>query len=82
MSTRVHITVDTEFSIGGAFAVRENRRPVGASPLYCERHETPEGLRNLMSSPAREAPRKTYSARFSCQPTDRKRLANLIPFTF
>ncbi len=60
MTTRVHITVDTEFSIGGAFADPENRRPVGASSVYCERHGRSEGLGYLMETLEQHGIRGTF----------------------
>ncbi|WP_019571936.1 MULTISPECIES: polysaccharide deacetylase family protein [unclassified Thioalkalivibrio] len=50
MTTRVHITVDTEFSIGGAFADPQGRRPIGPPSVYCERHGRSEGLGYLLET--------------------------------
>ncbi len=43
MRTRVCITIDTEFSIGGAFA-DATRRPVAEPMVYCNVNERSEGL--------------------------------------
>lgn len=48
MTTHVHITVDTEFNIGGAFAAPHTRRPVGAESVYCEVDGRSEGLGYLL----------------------------------
>lgn len=49
MSTRVCITIDTEFSIGGAFADAA-RRPVAEPVVWCEVGGRSEGLGFLLST--------------------------------
>jgi hypothetical protein len=44
MKTKVFITVDTEFSIGGAFADPINNKPVGAQAVLCNIGEEAHGL--------------------------------------
>jgi peptidoglycan/xylan/chitin deacetylase (PgdA/CDA1 family) len=44
MSTRVFLTIDTEFTIGGAFSQPDRRRPVGARSVRCPTREGAAGL--------------------------------------
>ena len=44
MRTKVFITIDTEFSIGGAFVDPLNNGPIGAQNVLCEVHGRSEGL--------------------------------------
>ncbi|WP_018951533.1 hypothetical protein [Thioalkalivibrio sp. AKL12] len=60
MTTRIHITVDTEFSIGGAFADPKNRTPVGPASVYCERQGRSEGLGYLMATLEQHGIRGTF----------------------
>lgn len=50
MTTRVHITVDTEFNIAGAFRDPVNRRPVGSRSVYCPIDGRSEGLGFLLAA--------------------------------
>ena len=60
MATRVHITVDTEFSIAGTFADPLNRRPVGPQSVYCHIHGRSEGLGYLLDTLSRHGVRATF----------------------
>ncbi|WP_018936310.1 polysaccharide deacetylase family protein [Thioalkalivibrio sp. ALJ24] len=60
MTTRVHITVDTEFNIGGAFEDPENRQPVGPPAVYCEREGRSEGLGYLLDTLEQHGIRGTF----------------------
>lgn len=53
MPTRVHITIDTEFNIAGAFSDPVNRRPVGPQSVYCRIDGRSEGLGYLLATLAR-----------------------------
>ena len=44
MRTKVFITIDTEFSIGGAFVDPLNKSPIGAQNVLCEVNGRSEGL--------------------------------------
>ncbi len=44
MNTRVFLTIDTEFTIGGAFRDPDRRRPVGARSVRCPTREGQAGL--------------------------------------
>jgi hypothetical protein len=48
--TQVLITVDTEFSIGGAFADPARRRPIGAANVTCEVDGCEQGLGFLLET--------------------------------
>lgn len=50
MKTRVHITVDTEFNIAGAFSDAVNCRPVGPQSVYCRTNEQSHGLGYLLDT--------------------------------
>ena len=50
MPTRVHITVDTEFNIAGAFYDPATRRPIGPPSVYCCIGERSEGLGYLLDT--------------------------------
>lgn len=58
--TRVHITVDTEFSIAGAFQDPKKHRPVGPPAVYCPLNGTSGGLGFLFGTLAREGIRATF----------------------
>ena len=53
MSTRVHITVDTEFSIAGAFQDPHRHQPVGPPAVYCPLEGKSGGLGYLLETLAR-----------------------------
>lgn len=59
-TTRVHITIDTEFSIAGAFADPARRRPVGAQAVYCRIGEASYGLGYLLDTFARYGVKATF----------------------
>ena len=44
MRTKVFITIDTEFSIGGAFVDPLAKSPIGAQNVLCEVNGRSEGL--------------------------------------
>ncbi|WP_421621971.1 polysaccharide deacetylase family protein [Alkalilimnicola ehrlichii] len=50
MPTRVHITVDTEFSIAGAFRDPQAHQPVGPPSVYCHIGGRSEGLGHLLDT--------------------------------
>jgi hypothetical protein len=50
MRTKVFITIDTEFSIGGSFADPLNKRPIGAQSVLCEVKHRSEGLGFLLET--------------------------------
>ena len=50
MRTKVFITIDTEFSIGGAFDDPLNKRPIGAQNVRCEVNSRSEGLGFLLET--------------------------------
>ena len=60
MKTRVHITVDTEFSIAGAFSDPVACKPVGAQAVYCRIEERSEGLGFLLDVLERHGQRATF----------------------
>ncbi|WP_019623905.1 polysaccharide deacetylase family protein [Thioalkalivibrio thiocyanoxidans] len=60
MTTRVHLTVDTEFSIAGAFREPQTHQPVGPPSVYCHRNGRSEGLGYLLDTLDRYAIRATF----------------------
>lgn len=60
MRTQVCITIDTEFSIGGAFADPDRRTPIGAANVTCEVDGREQGLGFLSQTFARYGTRATY----------------------
>src|SRR5204863_149780 len=50
MRTKVFITIDTEFSIGGSFEDPLNKRPIGAQNVLCEVKHRSEGLGFLLET--------------------------------
>lgn len=60
MRTQVCITIDTEFSIGGAFADPAARRPIGAPNVTCEVGGREQGLGFLLESFARHGTAATF----------------------
>lgn len=50
MKTKVFITIDTEFSIGGAFSDPIHNRPVGAQSVLCEIDGKSQGLSFLLDT--------------------------------
>ncbi len=60
MNVRVHITVDTEFSIAGAFSDPERRRPVGPPAVYCNIDGHSQGLGFLLETLARFEQKATF----------------------
>lgn len=60
MATRVHITVDTEFSIAGAFSDPINRRPVGPQAVYCRIGQRSHGLGFLLETLERHRQKATF----------------------
>jgi hypothetical protein len=58
--TQVCITIDTEFSIGGAFADPARRRPVGAANVTCEVAGREQGLGFLLDVFSRHRTTCTY----------------------
>lgn len=60
MKTRVHLTIDTEFSIAGAFGDPVDSRPVGPPAVYCRIGERSEGLGFLLETLACHGQRATF----------------------
>ncbi len=60
MRTQVAITIDTEFSIGGAFADPERRQPVGEANVTCPVGGREQGLGFLLETFARHGTRATF----------------------
>lgn len=60
MRTQVCITIDTEFSIGGAFADPERRRPIGEPNVTCEVEGREQGLGFLTELFDRYGTKVTY----------------------
>jgi hypothetical protein len=58
--TQVCITIDTEFSIGGAFADPAGRRPIGAANVACEVDGEEQGLGFLLGLFERYGTRATF----------------------
>ena len=44
MKTKVFITIDTEFSIGGAFEAPLTVKPIGSQNVWCEAGGKSQGL--------------------------------------
>jgi hypothetical protein len=60
MKTKVLITIDTEFSIAGAFADPEHRSPVGAQAVLCAIDGKSHGLGFLLDTFERFGTRATF----------------------
>ena len=60
MRTQVAITIDTEFSIGGAFGDPERRSPVGIENVTCPVDGEEQGLGFLLDTFARHGARATF----------------------
>ena len=60
MRTQVAITIDTEFSIGGAFGDPERRTPVGIENVTCPVGGEEQGLGFLLDTFARHGTRATF----------------------
>ncbi len=60
MRTQICITIDTEFSIGGAFADPERRRPIGEANVTCPVGGREQGLGFLLDTFARHGVRATF----------------------
>ena len=60
MKTRVFITIDTEFSIGGAFAAPQTLAPIGAQNVLCEVAGRSEGLAYMLQTFAAAGVRATF----------------------
>ncbi len=60
MRTQVAITIDTEFSIGGAFGDPERRTPVGAANVTCPVGGREQGLGFLLETFARHGTSATF----------------------
>jgi len=60
MRTEVCLTIDTEFSIAGAFADPVNRRPVGEARVYCPAQGEDCGLPFILRTLARFAVPATF----------------------
>ena len=58
--TRVHITVDTEFNIAGAFSDPVRHRPVGPAAVYCTIGERSHGLGFLLDTLERHGQKGTF----------------------
>ncbi len=58
--TEVCITIDTEFSIGGAFRQPDKYQPVGAQAVQCAVGDREEGLGFLLASFAESNVRATF----------------------
>ena len=60
MRTKVFITIDTEFDIGGAFADPHNNKPVGPQNVLCEIEGRSEGLGFLLETLKTHGLRATF----------------------
>ena len=60
MKTKVFVTIDTEFSIGGAFADPIRHQPVGAQVVLCEIGRKSQGLGFLLDTFARFGTKATF----------------------
>ncbi len=60
MPTRVHITVDTEFNIAGAFRDPQSYQPVGPPSVYCDIDGRSEGLGYLLDTLEAHGLRATF----------------------
>lgn len=60
MKTRVCFTIDTEFSIGGAFAAPYDARPVGEAAVWCPVDGRSEGLGFLLDTFAAHGVQATF----------------------
>jgi peptidoglycan/xylan/chitin deacetylase (PgdA/CDA1 family) len=60
MRTQVSITIDTEFSIGGAFADPVRRRPIGVENVTCPVGGREQGLGFLLDCFARHGTQATF----------------------
>jgi len=58
--TRVYISVDTEFSIAGAFDDPQANRPVGPQAVYCNIEGRSAGLGHLLETLGRHGARATF----------------------
>jgi hypothetical protein len=60
MKTQVLITIDTEFSVGGAFVDPERNRPVGPEAVFCEVGGRSHGLGFLLDTFAEFGTKATF----------------------
>lgn len=60
MKTQVFITIDTEFSIGGAFQEPDALEPIGAQNVLCDVAGRSEGLGFMLDTFARHGQRATF----------------------
>ena len=60
MRTKVFITIDTEFSIGGAFEAPQTVQPIGAQNVLCEVAGKSEGLGFMLDTFAAHGIRATF----------------------
>ena len=60
MKTKVFITIDTEFSIGGAFEAPQTVQPIGAQNVLCEVAGKSEGLGFMLDTFAAHGIRATF----------------------
>ncbi len=60
MKTKVFLTIDTEFSIGGAFHDPQNTQPIGAQNVMCAVGGRSEGLGFLLETFAAHGLRATF----------------------
>ena len=60
MKTKVFLTIDTEFSIGGAFHDPQNAQPIGAQNVMCAVGGRSEGLGFLLETFAAHGLRATF----------------------
>jgi peptidoglycan/xylan/chitin deacetylase (PgdA/CDA1 family) len=60
MRTQIAITIDTEFSVGGAFADPERRQPIGETNVTCPVGGREQGLGFLLETFARHGTKATF----------------------
>ena len=60
MKTRVFLTIDTEFSIGGAFKAPQSIKPVGDQHVLCDVAGVSQGLGFMLDTFARHGLRATF----------------------
>jgi peptidoglycan/xylan/chitin deacetylase (PgdA/CDA1 family) len=58
--TQVYLTIDTEFSIGGAFGAPDAREPIGAQNVLCNVNGTSQGLAFMLDTFAAHGLRATF----------------------
>ena len=58
--TKIFLTIDTEFSVGGAFKAPQTVKPIGAQNVICAVNSHSEGLDHLLETFAKHEMRATF----------------------